>query len=409
MSMLRAGMTGVVALVCLFGLLSCKAGMAGQGSATGQASGGGDFAAQCGGDFGASAAAQKLEAFLSASADFTASAGELEGSLLAACTDIAQKLEVPAAELQPPPNEPAVKVVCGAASAHLKAELTDLRAQAKLKVAVEAEPPRCEVSMDAYAACAAECDVNVQPGQVDLQCEGGEIVGTCKGECTGSCSAEVAGKCGGECEGTCEGGCGGTCHGACDGTCSATNAAGECEGKCSGTCHGTCSAKCKGTCSGECWVKGNAQCSGECKGGCSVAYEAPRCTGNVTPPQMDADCKASCDAKLQAKAECKPGHVSVSVKGKVKTDVEARLAKVRAALESSWGAVVLARARLERVGASAQAMVKTAESVPGAIGELGIGAAGCATQAAGGILRASASISVSVQASASISGAASAG
>jgi hypothetical protein len=54
-------------------------------------------------------------------------------------------------------------------------------------------------------------------------------------------------------------------------------------------------------------------------------------------------------------------------------------------------------------------MAKTAQQVPGAVGDLGLSAAACATQAASGILRASASISVSVEASASIGGAASAG
>lgn len=392
-------------------LLSCKgmAGMQAAGSGAGAATGGGEMGAQCSGDFGVTASAQKLEAFLSASADLMATAGELEGSLLAACKDVGTKLDVPEAEMQAKGNTPAVKAACDAASAKLKAELTDLRAQAKLKVAIVAEPPRCEVSMDAYAKCAGECDATVKPGEVDLKCEGGEIVGTCKGSCSGSCSVEASGKCGGECHGTCEGGCKGTCQGACDGKCSAKNAEGECNGTCSGTCEGTCSAKCQGSCSGECWVKAEAECKGECHGGCSVAFEEPRCTGKVEPPKVEADCQASCDAKVEAKAKCKPGKVSVAITGKATSNVEERLAKVRAALEGSWGAVLLARAKLERIGAGTQAMVKAAGNVPGAVGDLGFSAAACATQAAAGVVKASGSISVSVEASASISGAATSG
>lgn len=398
----------VVATLCL-GLLSCQ-GMAGVGgNARGAASGGGEASARCSGDFGVTASARKLEGFLSASADFIGTAAELEGSLLAACKDVGHKLDVSDAEMAPTGDTPAVKAACGAAAAKLKAEIGDLRATAKLKIEVVAEPPRCEVSMDAYAKCAGECDASVEPGKLDLKCEGGEIVGTCKGSCQGECSVEAEGKCGGSCEGTCGGTCGGTCQGTCDGKCSATNAQGECDGKCKGTCQGSCSAKCEGSCEGECWVKASAECSGECRGGCSVAYEAPRCTGEVTPPKVEAECQASCDAKLQAHAECKPGRVGVAVSGKAATNVDERLAKVRAAIEGSWGAVVVARAKLERLAASGQAMVQTGAKIPGAIGELGLSAAACATQAAAGIVKASASVSVSVEASASISGAASSG
>lgn len=400
--------SGVVA-VCAVGLLSCQ-GMAGVGgNAQGAASGGGEMSAQCSGDFGVSASARKLEAFLSASADFVGTAAELEGSLLAACKDVGHKLEVSDAEMAPSKDAPAVKAACGAAAAKLKAEIGELRAQAKLKVDVVAEPPRCEVSMDAYAKCAGECDASVEPGKLDLKCEGGQIVGTCKGSCQGECSVQAEGKCGGTCEGTCQGTCEGTCQGTCDGKCSAKNAHGECEGRCKGTCQGACSAKCEGSCSGECWVKASAECKGECRGGCSVVYEAPRCTGEVMPPKVEAECQASCDAKLNAHAECKPGRVRVAVSGKAATNVDERLAKVRAAIEGSWGAVVVARAKLEKLAASGQAMVQTGGKIPGAIGDLGLSAAACATQAASGVLRASASVSVSVEASASISGAASSG
>jgi hypothetical protein len=393
---------------CLFLSLSCAA-VQPPASGRGDTQGGGGLAAQCGGDFGVSASAQKLEVFLSASADFMSTAAELESSLLAACTDMGKELGVPEAEMQARGNDPAVKVACAAASAKLQSELQGLRAEAKLDLDVVATPPRCEVSMDAYAKCAGECDATVDPGKLELECKGGEVVGQCSGECKGECHVEAEGKCGGECQGTCEGGCQGTCNGACDGKCSAKNAQGQCEGKCDGTCSGTCSAKCKGECKGECWVSGKAACVGECKGGCSVAYTEPRCTGEVQPPQVDAQCKASCDAKLSAKAECEPGQAKVVMSGKVDSNIEERAAKVRAAVEGGFGAILAARGKLERLNANASAMVKAGQEVPGAVGDLGLSAAACATQAAAGIVRASASVSVSFEASASISGAASAG
>jgi hypothetical protein len=174
MTMHRIGF-GMLCVLSALGLLSCKGagGLAGNAAGAGQASGGGELSGQCSADFGVSASARKLEAFLTASADFMGQAGELEGSLLAACKDIGAKLDVPEAEMQASGDTPAVKAACGAAAAKLKAELTDLKASAKLEVSIVAEPPKCEVAMDAYANCAAECDVNVKPGEVDLKCEGG--------------------------------------------------------------------------------------------------------------------------------------------------------------------------------------------------------------------------------------------
>jgi hypothetical protein len=307
--------------------------------------------ATCGGDFGVSASAKKLELFLSSSAEFMASAGALEATLLDACQDMGEELGVSKEEMEAKPGEAAVQVSCAAASAKLRGELQDLRADAKIKVRVEAKPPRCEVSMDAYAKCAGECDATVEPGKLELECKGGEIVGQCSGKCQGECN--VDGKW--------------------------VNASGHADG----------------------------QCNGECKGSCSVAFEAPRCTGEVQPPKVDAECKASCDAKLDAQAKCEPGEAKVDISGAASSNIGERAAHVKAALESGWGAIATARAKLERLNASAQAMVRAGGQLPKAVGDLGVGAAACATQAAAGIVNASASIHVSFEASASISGAAS--
>lgn len=397
--------TRVVSLTSLLIVSSCTP-VAPPGA---ESSAGGELSGQCGGDFGASAAAQKLEVFLSATADFTGAAAELEGSLIAACEDMAKELEIPDSELQGTPGEPKVKAVCAPVSAKIEAELKDLRASAKLQMKVEATPPQCEAKVDAYADCVGQCEVDVDPGKLELQCEGGELRGQCDAECHGSCAAEVEGKCEGACEGTCEGGCSGTCEGACDGKCTVKNADGSCAGKCDGTCKGECSAGCKGSCDGSCVVKANAECKGECRGDCSVQMKAPKCTGEVRAPQASADCQASCDAKITAKAECKPGSIHVDVKGAAASNIPERAARIRAAIESGFGAVVTARAKLEKLGASGQAIVKTAGSLPNAIGELGLNAASCATLAAAALPRATASVSVSIEVSASLSASAGAG
>lgn len=363
---------------------------------------GGELSGSCSGDFGASVAAQKLETFLAATADFTGAAAELEGSIIGACEDMAKELEIPDSELAGTPGEPKVKAVCRPVSAKLEAELKDLRASAKLTMNVAVTPPRCEAKVDAYADCVGHCDVDVDPGKVEVQCEGGELRGQCDAECHGSCAANVEGKCEGSCEGTCSGGCSGTCEGTCDGKCSATAADGSCQGKCDGTCKGSCSAGCQGSCDGTCVVKADAKCEGECRGDCSVAMKAPTCTGDVRAPSASADCKASCDARISAKAECKPGRIAVDVKGKAESNIADRAARVRAAIESGLGTVLAARAKLARLQASGGAIVQTAGSLPKAIGELGLNAAACATQAAAILPRATASVSFSFEASASL-------
>lgn len=396
-----------IRLGCLASLLvasSCTpVGPAGAGTS------GGELSGRCGGDFGVSVAAQKLEVFLGATADFTSAAAELESSLISACEDMAEELEIPESELQGSPGQPKLKAVCSPVSAKLEAELKDLRASAKLDINVAATPPRCEAKLDVYADCVGQCEVDVDPGKLELQCEGGELRGQCDAECRGTCAAEVDGTCEGTCEGTCKGGCEGKCEGACDGRCSATGADGSCAGKCDGTCKGECSGGCSGGCDGECVVKAKAECKGECRGDCSVEMKEPTCTGEVRAPQASADCQASCDARVSAKAECKPGSLHVDIKGAADSNIPERAARLRAAIESGFGAVLTARAKLERLGASGNAIVKTAGRLPGAVGELGLHAASCATQAAAILPRATASVSVSIEVSASLSASAGAG
>jgi hypothetical protein len=191
----------------------------------------------------------------------------------------------------------------------------------------------------------AQCDATVDPGKLEVQCEGGELVG-----------------------------------------------------KCSGTCEGDCRV-------GSSWVSGQARCEGLCRGNCSVAFEEPRCTGTARPPHVAAECEAACNAKLDAEARCTPGEAHVAVRGTVASNVAERLARVRGAIEGAGGAVLATRAKAERLVASGKLLLRAADDVPKAVGEIGLSAAACAAESAAGIINASASISISFEASASVSGA----
>lgn len=390
-------------LVLVTSLLGCPLPPPQGGSGGGGQSSGGEparMSSRCANArFEANAAAKRVTAFLGAAAQFTNAAYELQASLVDTCKRIGGELGMSSAELTGD-----VRSVCNAVRDKLRAEMSAVGSGVQIQVV--STPPRCEVSVDAYAQCAASCDVNVQPGELEVQCEGGEIVGHCSGQCQGSCAVEVEGQCSGRCDGHCAAGCTGECHGTCEGTCSATDASGECHGRCDGTCHGTCTAGCQGTCEGTCWVEGQASCQGDCRGGCSVAYERPRCETDYTPPQIDADCHAACDARLQATAECQPGEVEVRVAGDV-AGAEDRVARLRAAF-AHFGQLRVIKEKARRVRDAGQELVAAARRLRGA-SQAGLEAMACVAEAAAVIPDAAASVSVSVEVSVSVSASATAG
>ena len=77
-------------------------------------------------------------------------------------------------EMKPQGQQPAVQAACGAASAKLQSEMQGLRADAKLKIDVKREAPRCEVDMNAYAKCAGECDASVAPASSSSSVRAGD-------------------------------------------------------------------------------------------------------------------------------------------------------------------------------------------------------------------------------------------
>ncbi len=210
-------------------------------------------------------------------------------------------------------------------------------AKAKLggsfQIKLEIKPPECHASLDAFADCAGHCDANIKPGEAKVECEPGKLSGSCSAQCTGSCDLSAAAKCDGSCSGTCDaamkGSCGGKCNGKCDGK--PSNGA-ACAGTCDGKCDAQIAGSCSGSCGGSCKLKASASCNGTCNGSCSAEMKAPKCNGEMKPPQMSADCKAKCDAKITAKAECTPAAVGVKVEGA--TDVQAAL-KYKEALEKN--------------------------------------------------------------------------
>lgn len=364
---------------------------------------GGGFNAETGqvGDFGATEAALKVEAFLEASAALYGASVDLEADILGACSAMAADLDIPEGELEPTGAELEVTATCGRVAEEIDAIIATLPSGVALGLAIT--PAQCTVDLDLAASCAAECDVSIE-GEAMVECTG-ELHGECSATCTGSCAVEGTVACEGECSGSCTGTCSGTCHGECVGDCSVEDNEGNCVGTCSGTCTGTCDAECSGTCTGTCTADVTATCEGECYGECSATWEA-ECNGEANV-EADADCKAACDARANATATCTEPEVTVT--GVVVLDPadQARIDALVATLDANYPAIVQAQARIQfSLAPSLDAFVDSVEGAATSLASVGVQAGACMAAAVDAVVEASgridASVTVTVEVSASV-------
>ncbi|WP_050434852.1 hypothetical protein [Chondromyces crocatus] len=258
-----------------------------------------------------------IDAFFGAVVDFTGAAGQVTGG-------ITTQLDALKASLGLEADAPVADV---------RAALTaKINANVSGGLTVKVQEPRCEASVEVTASAAASCDVNVDPGSVEVTCSGSctidaSVQASCTGEAKLSCKGQApnlacSGTCTGDCDLSVAATCEGTCRGECQGTCSVEDSAGNCKGKCDGQCRGTCeltaggscSGKCEGSCeytppSGSCEATAEARCEAngkadvKCKGGCD---------GKVTPPSVSAECKATVEAKASASVECTPPSIDIA-------------------------------------------------------------------------------------------------
>lgn len=356
-------------------------------------------------------AATKLKGGITAAINLQELAAQIDGDLKLACGNLAKDLGAPG-------DFADGKSACEAA---IKA-MGDIKGKlgGKVKLALDVTPPKCGVSLDAMADCAASCDAKLYGGKAEVKCEGGELSGKCDATCQGSCQLEAAATCSGTCQGSCDAQFKGTCSGTCDGKCNGKNVNGVCNGTCEGKCDSGASGECKGNCSGTCELKAGGTCQGTCSGSCSVAMKEPSCSGEVKAPEMSADCKASCDAKLSGQATCSPAKVKLAIDGAADAEAAARFkAAVEKNLPDILKIAVGMKDRVVGVTASVKGVVEGAEAaVKGAASASPVAAAALTACVAapfkGAIdavasIQASVDVSVQVNASVSASGSASAG
>lgn len=221
----------------------------------------------------------------------------------------------------------------GAAGADIKAAIdAKLSASVSGGLKITAKPAVCVASLDIAASAAAECDVEVDPGSVEVKCEGScaidasvqaDCAATGNLRCEGTApNLECSGTCTGECNLQVAASCEGTCRGSCEGECSVENGNGDCAGACDGMCQGSCELTAGGSCGGKCegsceWEPGGASCEAGIEAHCEAAAEANvecsgRCEGNVEPPEVSAECSATVEAKAEASIECTPPSIDIS-------------------------------------------------------------------------------------------------
>jgi hypothetical protein len=305
---------------------------------------------------------------------------ELETGLIASCAEIGKGLKMSEAELTAEPKGgDGAKKVCDAVIAKIDGIL---KASGNAELELQFDPPRCDADIEALEACWAGCDAAFKPGSAEVNCEGGEISGSCEGKCEGTCNIEAGAECGGKCEGT--------CNGKCDGK----DSSGKCEGKCDGSCSATCKVQAQG------------ECKGSCSGKCDVKMKAPQCSGEVKPPQIDVSCQTSCAVKTASSVKCHPPGLSIVGKGGAK--IEGDLKMLVDTLVVSLPKVLSIQLGIaKKFPAKIEAVVQMGSDLTGKASALGLEGAACVGAGVKMLVDANVSFKANIEVSASVSGSAS--
>jgi hypothetical protein len=371
------------------------------------------------------AAGRKLNAIMQTSVSLVKAANEIHADAVNACKEMGGMLGVPAAELEPTPDQAMLpgaqaKAACSKVKAKIDEIIATLNPMVKFRLV--ATPAVCTISAEFHHNCVQMCEMKTIT-ETELHCKPGKLSGHCSAMCTGSCSGTCMGSCKGSCSATCKGKCTGqvsakcmgVCQGTCEGTCTAMNADGTCNGMCNGTCHGSCSAEIEGSCSGTCEGSCSASCSGSCTGmcmgsctgGCSVMYQRPYCQ-EVEVMREVTECETSCETRARAEASCTEPKLELTVE----SNLEAEKMKAKNLVAALKVGLPRLLKIIQRAGgtikASAESYQTSLSGLPSAIVGAGVQGARCVTAAATATGRAvgqiSASVDVSISVNASVSG-----
>jgi hypothetical protein len=330
------------------------------------------------------------KAFVTASANLVAVADKAESEVLASCIAIDGDLRVAdtwsAKKGDGGSSDAEVTEACMQAANKIKAVLL---AEASAGCQLVVSRGYCTVDEQEQVKCESSCTgaVTCQPGDITTLCTPAELTGECDGTCNAGAVCEGTETAQAQCQGSCEGDCTGMCD--------------------SNPCHGThCKGECAGTCTGQCTLSSEAvvNCGADvdCRGGCSVAYKAPKCETTVTPPscKVSQTCQASCASNVESKTTCTRPGTSLECTGTVSADLQAVIDTVKKNLPPI---VLLVQTQGKLVLDAANQVVATGNLVAERVTTLGGKSLACAGTAVKADGSAAASLNATVQASGNVS------
>jgi hypothetical protein len=229
--------------------------------------------------------------------------------------------------------------VCAVAAAKAQKILDTAKAD-KLTIVVDHDKPLCFTDVGAVKQCLIDCGQKIT-GDDKASCSG-DLWGTCKGRCSAPCANDPGagqGLCWGVCTGKCDKDFRGTCGGKCNGTCNGNpthgphRCIGICDGACSDKAEGVCAGQCNGSCNGPWEPRDPGKCNGICTGQCVGQAGQPVCSGDYTPPGVEATCLAECTSAAALTVRCDAPQVRITVKGGKQTvELQKLLAGLQAGL-----------------------------------------------------------------------------
>jgi hypothetical protein len=284
--------------------------------------------------------APSYTALAQATGDISVVAARMLSDVDAACAELAGGADDP--RLAGKSDAQRTVATCEIAAERIAAARAKLAAA---KVVLRVGEARCSVDATFQTACEASCraDASCTEATPHERCAPADREGVCTGACSGACVGTEAAPV--DCAGKCDGPCFGTCDG--DGTCA--------EAGC------VCTGACAGTCGGACAAGGAATCTGRCRGGCDAALGDETCAGPLAPPRCsgDVDCQNACSASAAARADCRDGALTITVRDPSKSRPE--IERIVYTLERNLPVVFLAgRGRAKLLSERASALTDAA-------------------------------------------------
>lgn len=156
-------------------------------------------------DFGQGDKAKNVEAFMGAVDDFTATAEQVEGQLVATCRKIGEAYDIPAERMKPEGGQSELEATCGLVARWLQWEAGVLSQASGGELEIAIEPPQCRLPDGALSSCMSACNPSFDAasleacaqGEAEASLDGSALVAFAAGQCGGDAQGGLGGLAGG--------------------------------------------------------------------------------------------------------------------------------------------------------------------------------------------------------------------